>query len=628
MQMLQAAVAFFAVLWYNTQKYNDFCVPARPGRLGTKGGAGMRRMKWLVWLLAVLVCVTVLSGSVLAAGDEVTFMTIHVDAASDGSCRVTATAEVDCGTSPTRIVFPLHSGASNISATGGDYKKQTIDGVKCVVFRSDAGFAGKQTFTCTYDLPCSASEQSDGELFTLALLEKGWDYPIRAIEISLTFPSEITVQPTWNSSYYGDVIDNFLRISIRENTITATATTFLKDHETLSFRMLCPSGFFDLHHQPGKTVAFDRIAFYVLLAAALVYWFLRLRGKPILPKKQQTFSPEATAGELVCQLYSQRPDAAAMLASWGALGYVTIYRNPRGRIILKKQMDMGTERKPAERKLFQAIFAHDPICDAQSIRFRSAYKASAGMLRNGWTQRMFRKKTGSPYLLRALAAAAGFVLGFMIFDVRLPAVGVRWLLLPLLSALYAGLCLLVQNAGGSLLRRRRLPRQLFGLGAAALLLFFASGASLTAPALLCILLQLFCGLMTTFGGQRTPIGRETVSQLLGLRTYLRRMDRDTMERLSRSDGQTFYRLLPFAEILGVGASFSKRFADWQPEPCAWLTDALSHPRTAKEFYQLYSELASAVRAEPYGRFTGLSGQTPQRRRRRRAPMKDYYEEEV
>ena len=422
MQMVQAAVAFFAVLWYNTRENNDFCVPVRPGRLGTKGGAGMRRMKWLVWLLAVLVCVTVLSGSVLAAGDEVTFMTIHVDAASDGSCRVTATAEVDCGTSPTRIVFPLHSGASNISATGGDYKKQTIDGVKCVVFRSDAGFAGKQTFTCTYDLPCSASEQSDGELFTLALLEKGWDYPIRAIEISLTFPSEITVQPTWNSSYYGDVIDNFLRISIRENTITATATTFLKDHETLSFRMLCPSGFFDLHHQPGKTVAFDRIAFYVLLAAALVYWFLRLRGKPILPKKQQTFSPEATAGELVCQLYSQRPDAAAMLASWGALGYVTIYRNPRGRIILKKQMDMGTERKPAERKLFQAIFAHDPICDAQSIRFRSAYKASAGMLRNGWTQRMFRKKTGSPYLLRALAAAAGFVLGFMIFDVRLPAV--------------------------------------------------------------------------------------------------------------------------------------------------------------------------------------------------------------
>lgn len=588
----------------------------------------MRRIKCCVRLLVTLLCLLLLCGSALAASDEVTSMTISVDAESNAACRVTVTAELDCGTAPTRIVFPLHSDASSISATGGDYKKQTVDGVKCVVFRSDAGFTGKQTFTCTYSLPCSAAEQPDGQLFSVDLLEKGWDYPIRKLSITLSFPTEVTVQPTWKSSYYGDVIDNFLHIAIQENTVTASATTFLKDHETLSFQMLCPDGFFDLHHQPGKTVAVDRIAFYLLLAATVAYWFLRLRAKPIFPKKQQTFSPEATAGELVCQLYSQRPDAAAMLASWGALGYVTIYRNQRGRIILKKQMEMGNERKPAERKLFQAIFARDSICDAQSLRFRAAYKASAGALRSGWTQRMFRKKTGSPYILRALALGAGFVLGFMIFDVTLPAVGIRWLLLPLLSVVCAGLCLLTQNAGASLLRRRRLPRQLIGLGAAVLLLLLAGNAGLTGMALLCILLQLFCGLMTTFGGQRSPIGRETVSQLLGLRTYLRRMDRDTMQRLSRSDGQCFYRLLPFAEILGVGAAFSKRFSDWQPEPCAWLTDALTQPRTAKEFYQLYSEIASAVRAEPYGRITGLSGQTPQRRHRVRKPMTDYYEEEV
>lgn len=588
----------------------------------------MRRGKWYTRLALALLCLLLLSADVFAASDEVSAMTIAVDADSNAACRITVTAEVECGSSPTQIVFPLHSDAGSISATGGDYKKRTIDGVKCVVFRSDAGFSGKQTFTCTYSLPCSAAEQSDGQLFFVALLERGWDYPIRELNVTLNFPTEVTVQPMWNSSYYGDVIDNFLHISIQGNTVTASATTFLKDHETLRFQMLCPDGFFDLHHQPGKTVAVDRIAFYLLTAVALVYWFLRLRAKPILPKKQQTFSPEATAGELVCQLYSQRPDAAAMLASWGALGYVTICRNPRGRIILKKQMDMGTERKPAERKLFQAIFLHDPLCDAQSIRFRSAYKASAGALRSGWTQRMFLKKTGSPYVLRLLAGGAGFVLGFMIFDVRLPAIGVRWLLLPLLSAVCAGLCVLVQKAGASLLRRRRLPRQLFGLAAAGVLLLFASGASLTAMALLCLLLQLFCGLMTTFGGQRSPIGRETVSRLLGLRTYLRRMDRDTMQRLSRSDGQSFYRLLPFAEILGVGAAFSKRFADWQPEPCAWLTDALSEPHTAKDFYRLYSEIASAVRAEPYGRFTGISGQTPQRRRRVRKPMTDYYEEEV
>ncbi len=588
----------------------------------------MRRGRLIVRLLLAAVCVLLLCGGVLAASDEVTSMSISVDADSSSACRITINAEMECTSAPTELVFPLHSGASDISATGGDYKKRTVDGVPCIVFRSDAGFAGKQSFTCSYSLSGRASEQTDGQLFFLELLERGLDYPIRALKISMTFPSAVTVQPTWKSSYYGDVIDNYLKISIRENTVTAETTTFLKDHETLSFRMLCADGFFDLRHQPGKTVAVDRLALYALLAAALIYWFLRLRAKPIFPKKQQTFSPEATAGELVCQLYGQRPDAAALLASWGALGYVTIRRNVHGRILVEKQMDMGSERKPAERKLFHALFPRDALCDAQGPRFRSAYRASSGALHSAWTQRMFRPRSGSPLILHLLAAGAGFVLGFMMFDVTLPAIGIRWLLLPLLAAACAGLCLPVQSAAASLLRRRRLPRLLIGLGAAALVLIFAGSANLTGLALLCLLLQLFCGFVTTFGGRRTPIGRETVSQLLGLRTYLRRMDRDTMRRLSASDGQSFYRLLPFAEALGVGAAFSKRFADWTPEPCAWLTDELTDPRTAKEFYQLYSEIASAVRAEPYGRFTGLSGQTPQRHHRTHKPMKDYYEEEV
>lgn len=587
----------------------------------------MRKSR-MILLLSMLFCALLLCGNASAAGDEVSALTINVDVDANAYCRVTVTAEVECGTAPTEIVFPLHADATGISATGGDYKKQTLDGIKCVVFRNSAGFIGMQRFTCTYSLPCSAAETGENELFSLDLLQRGWDFPVRTLSLNLAFPSEVTVRPTWQSSYYGDVIDNFLQIEIEENTVLVTSTTFLKDHETLNMQMLCPSGFFDLHHQPGKTLTVDRIFFWILFVLTLVYWFLRLRGSLVMPKKQQTFSPEATAGEIVCQLYSQRPDPAAMLASWGSLGYLSIYRNARGRILLKKEMDMDTERKPAERKLFRAIFAHDPICDAQSLRFRSAYRSSAGTLRNVWTQRMFSKRSGNPRLLRFLATLTGFVLGFMVCDTLLPAHVIRWLLLPLLSAASALLCVCLQMAGGSLLRRRRIPRLLFGLAAAMVLLIVGQRAGLAGITLLCILLQGFCGLMTTFGGQRSFIGKETVAQLLGLRQYLRRLDRSTMQRLSRSDAQCFYRLLPFAEVMGVGSSFSKRFADCPSEPCEWLSDAQVTPKTTKEFYQLYSEIASAIRAEPYGRFTGLSGQTPQRHRHAHKPMKDYYEEEV
>lgn len=587
----------------------------------------MRKRVLVFGLLAVWL-VALLSGGVSAASDEVASLTYTVDVDTRARCYVTVAAEVTCTTAPTQIVFPLHADASGISATGGDYKKKTYDGVKCVVFRSEAGFSGTQNFTCTYSLPCSAAEQATGDLFSLDILPRGWDFPVRKLTVTMNFPSEVASAPTWSSAYYGDVIDNYLRIDISEMTVTATSTTALKDHETLSVQMLCADGFFALRNQPGKTVVVDRVLFWILAAAAFGYWFLRLRSRWIFPKNQQNFSPEATAGELVCQLYGQRPDPAAMLATWGALGYVSISRDARERILLKKEMDMGTERKPAERKLFEAIFAHGAVCDAQSRRFRAAYRSSAAALRRAWSQRMFRRRSGSPYVLRFLAAMTGFVLGFMCFDVLLPASALRWLLLPLLSALCALACLPIQMAGASAMRRRRLPRLLFGLAAAVVLTLVAAQADLAPLALICALLQALSGLVTTFGGRRSPIGRETVALLLGLRRYLRRLDRETMRRISASDGQFFYRLLPFAEVMGVGASFAKRCPDAPGEPCAWLTDARTNPATAKDFYRLYCEIASAVRAEPYGRITGLSGETPQPHRRARKPMPEYYEEEV
>ena len=93
----------------------------------------------------------------------------------------------------------------------------------------------------------------------------------------------MTVQPTWNSSYYGDVIDNYLDIELKENDLVITSAAPLKDHETLEMFLNFEPDSFTLYHLPGKTTNFNQVAFYVLLAAALLYWFFCLREKPLLP---------------------------------------------------------------------------------------------------------------------------------------------------------------------------------------------------------------------------------------------------------------------------------------------------------------------------------------------------------
>ena len=87
------------------------------------------------------------------------------------------------------------------------------------------------------------------------------------------------------------MVDNYLDIRTQENTVTAKSTAAMRDHETLTVSVQFPADTFNLRDQPGKTAGFDRIAFLVLLAAAVAFWFLRLRSGLILPRRPSAWNP-------------------------------------------------------------------------------------------------------------------------------------------------------------------------------------------------------------------------------------------------------------------------------------------------------------------------------------------------
>lgn len=546
-------------------------------------------------LLLIVLCALLLCVGVSAAQTEITALSAEVTVEQDGSCSLQVTAQVSFAGSEERFVFPLSADAEKITASGGEYKIRWVDGVRCAVFSNAHGFAGSQSFTCTYSLPRAVTNVTGGQSFDLSLPEKGWEYAIDAYSLHVTFPVEITARPDWSSAYYQDIIDNYLDVQITGTELSAASRQAFQDQETLHLALLFPQDSFRLRHLPGSMNSFGQIAFFVLLLAAVLYWLLFLRDRLLIPKKQRTYGMEATAGEVPCQLFGELPDLAATLAHWGNLGYIAVYRNSRGRIILRKRMEMGNERKPAEQKWFAALFRASDTCDLQGSRFHALARPAAANLRRGWEQRLFRQNSGNPRLLQGLALLAAFFAGVHLFDAWIGVTAWRWVLIPLLSLLCAGLCILVQRAIRSLLHPRSWRIRLAGLASAVLLLALASQAGCTGMMFLNLLLQAFCALATLFGGRRTPVGHEQVRQLLGLRGYLKKADPAELSRLSELDGQFFYRLLPFADTLGVGRAFCKRFSALSPEPCPWLSDAHFTPKDARDFYALYQDIFSAVR---------------------------------
>ncbi len=556
----------------------------------------MRR--FLSVFLCLLICFT-LSLSANAAGAEVTDLQTQIYVAGDGSCQLTMSADVRFLSSPKTFCMPLMADADDISATGAAYDVDTIDGVECVIFESSNGFSGTIHFVCSFSISRAVAQSDSGQqTFTLKLPEKGWDFPIEKYSVSIEFPAQITEQPSWYSAYHGIDIENYLDISIAQTSMTVSSFERLKDQEIITMELAFAPDSFDLSHLPGQTVSVASVLFWLVCLAAVGYYFFRLRSKRLRPSLRQTAFNESTAGEIPCELFGAMPDLFGILAHWGNLGYLVISRSRNGRILLRKQMEMGSERSAVERKLFYSLFRSSDTLDASDARVLSVSKRVGAMMQRSWLRRLFRKNSGSPILLRCMALTAAGIASLIVFDLLLPASWLRWVLLPLCAFLGAMAARFVQKAVLQLYGRRSRFCLLLGGISAVLLLILSVSAGCFVTMLVCIALQIFCGAATMFGGVRDAAAQDLVRQILGLRSFLKSANAVSLQRLTDADSQYFYRMLPFAEQLGVASAFARRCASVSSEPCPWLIDSLSKNRSTMDFYASYTQIAAAIRREP------------------------------
>ncbi len=559
-------------------------------------------------LFILLLCLFALSMGALAADAEITGLKADALVEEDGSVQINLTAEVEFTGAPQSFRLPLGTDAKKITLAGWDYDKTEVDGVTCLVLSNPAGFSGRQTFVCSYRLPCRVAENDAGQRFTLSLPEAGWEYAIKSYALTVNFPTEVTSQPSWSSGYYEDVIDNYLDITVSGSTVSVQSIAEMKDHETILMRLQFADDSFNLQNLPGRARTITALFFLLFFVLAPVYWFFRLRYRLILPKAQP-MATETAAGEIPCELFGDVPDAAGILAHWGNLGYVILYRTSRGGIYVQKQMEMGNERKAAERKFFHALFRSGDTCDVRSSRFLTAVKTMEKPMRRSWLRRMFHPRSGNPRLMQLLGLLGGLCISLMTFDALLPASGARWVFLPLLTAVGTSLYVLIQRGVAAFYRRRRVLRLCLAGGAVFTLFLFAAISGTVLFSLLAILLQGFCALTVIFGGKRTEVGQDRVRRLLGLRRYLCRTQTAELQKLSYYDPQYYYRMLPYAEALGVGRRFSARVGTTLIEPCPWLYDARPLPTRPADFYQVYEEIFSALRGEYY-RAQGAASPAP------------------
>ena len=474
--------------------------------------------------------------------------------------------------------------------------------------RISKGYVGDASVRIGYTLPkavkiktineaavASGKESPQRELVLEIPLLSGFEYPVEGMNFTITMPSNcVGLNPTFTSIYRQESIESDLKIlPITGSQIIGSAKTVMNDREGITMTMVVPKTMFptvSTYVRDGNPELPYILGFF---GAALLYWLLTLRTWPVHRSRASTAPEGITAGELGCRLTLTGGDLTMMVFSWAQLGYLLIALDGN-RVLLHKRMDMGNERSAFENKVFNLLFSKRQVVDATGNQYAVLCRKVAGMV--PMERNMYRGNSGNMKIFRGLACIAQ---GFCGVCVAMNMSGVLALAVVMAVILgFVGLISgwLMQDVAYCTHLRGKVPVL---LGLIILVLWMVLGllsGQVWIP-LGCTLGQWALGFFAAYGGRRSDLGRHDAGQILGLRSYLKHLPRENINRLLQNDPDCFFNMAPYALALGVIRPYADAFGRRKLEACPYLYTRSSGRRTADEWGELMRDTALKMDAK-------------------------------
>lgn len=543
----------------------------------------MRRFFCLVVLVLLIASI----GISAYAAVEVSSMSVDAKVKEDSSCKVTLKVTIHIDKSESSLVFPLPKEATNVKVNGNSEPTTVSGDTRQINLTQVLGkVTGDFMITITYELD-DAVHTKDGDLLELRVpLASGFAYPIKALSFSVNLPDDVEYKPTFESGYHQANIETDIEVfPIAGSTVSGYFTEELKDYETVVMKLRVTEDMFPQTLADTQDYTFALYGMAICGGLALVYWLIFLRSWPF--RKMRTTEPlqGITAGEIPCVMNLQGANLHLTVLTWARLGYIMIYLERGDRVVLRRRMDMGNERKEAEQKLFRKLFSKGDVVATTSLHYASLTLA-VEQKPFAMGERIHRH-SGNLKVFRGLVAGIGLFGGICVAVAMTNGAFLQGLLILLLSILGAVTGWYVQKWGCSLLPFNRHRVLLcFGICLGWLLLGWISGAM--NGALPMVLGLLAGGLFLATGGRRTDLGKTAIAETLGLRSYLRSADKMLLQRQLSNDPDCFFAMAPYAMSLGVATAFARRFGHVRMGPCPYLTTGKEENVTAEEWVKRLS----------------------------------------
>ncbi len=536
-------------------------------------------------LFMILLCCFALACPVLAE-NSITQMQTAVNITAQGDCQATISAVLHLDGTGSDISLLLPEGAKDVTVNGVELKPKAN-----MVSLNDTyvGQTGDFSLNVRYLVAHTVHAQNDVLMLQAPMLP-GFPYPIEAMNFTVTLPGPVSTQPAFTSGYHPDSVESDLSYTVNGATISGTITEPLRDHETMNLTMEVSEELFPQKYQLPSTVTFDWIGFGVCVALALLYWALTMAGPPVHRIRQTVPPAGLSAGELGNRLVRAPADLTMMVLTWAQLGYLIIQMDGE-QVILYKKMDMGNERSAFESHWYRILFRRRTRENTGALRYAQLCKKVAASSPSG--RELYRKSTGNPWLLRALAVLGAVFCGLGIGD-QLTAHPIWRLVWMAIFAVLSGLGAWHIQAGAYSLHLRKQAHTWLALLATGIFIGLGLLGRQPVFALAAVVLSWLSGLAAAYTGHRSQLGQQTAGEILGLRYHLSHVSPQKLHRILHWNPNYFYDLAPYALALGVDRRFARSMGQDHLPPCGWFITELDTPRSAEEWFQLLRQAVDTM----------------------------------
>lgn len=479
--------------------------------------------------------------------------------------------------------FPI----KNISAKNQSYSvERNSDGIVLTMADENQRYTGLKTYEYSYAITTRDLALGGRQRFYFNLLGSDWEMPTDEISFSVVFPKSIEdLDVFFYSGRYGTSSPANVTYSVDGNLLTGKTTSGLNDREALTVDIILPNDFFAFR-RPFDFSVLSLFFSVGMLGLVMVLYMKHGKDDPTVVTVEFE-PPKGLSSAQVGYVFdgvTDSKDVISLIIEWAQEGYLSIEELDKNNIQLNKLKEISSTKILAERTLFNDLFF-----GRESVTTKELEKKFYVSLNNAKSS-ITRHFTGSKQrkVFHVLSDVLQVLFGlFLPFTLGLLVMGIvysntYYLEEAVLTAAFpVGVGIFASIMVISYARKAHAIKKLakFGLMISTLFaVFFASIVTVfmvwlyngsqwkTMVVLLCYLIGLY---FTSQMHKRTSQGVEWYGKILGLKNFIELAEKDRLEMLVHDDPEYFYKILPYAYVLNVTDTWSKKFENIAIEAPQW-----------------------------------------------------------